>query len=76
MRRIMVDEHILSRFTRDELRTFASAIGVDRGRNKADTIRNLLRRDLALNLKHVELQDSEGTLSVCDHGDKYVASIH
>jgi hypothetical protein len=33
---------ILNGYTRDELRAMASANGIRRGRNKSDTIRNLM----------------------------------
>lgn len=32
----------LSRFSRQELRDYASCLGVERGRSKEDTIRNLI----------------------------------
>jgi hypothetical protein len=37
--------HILDYFSRDELRDYARSIGVRTGRNKQDTITNLIESD-------------------------------
>jgi activator of HSP90 ATPase len=44
-RRTSSFRHILDHFSRDELREYARSIGVRTGRNKQDTITNLMVSD-------------------------------